>query len=146
MIRYKLKCDKTDEEFEGWFSNSGDFDHQKERGILECPCCGGRDVSKALMAPAVNAGLVRAEQREAAEEVARMRAYIKENCNDVGSRFAEEVRALESADKRTAKRAQKRHAGKSIVGEATPEEAQELAREGISFSPLPPGVYRKYDA
>ena len=53
MIRYSLCCDKA-HEFEGWFSESADFDRQKESGFLTCPVCSSPEVSKVLMAPAVS--------------------------------------------------------------------------------------------
>ena len=52
MIRYALKCEH-DHGFEAWFSASADYDGQAERGLIECPFCGSRDIGKQIMAPAV---------------------------------------------------------------------------------------------
>ena len=52
MIRYALACDQA-HEFEAWFGSSSDYDGQVERGLVECPFCGSRGVSKQIMAPSV---------------------------------------------------------------------------------------------
>ena len=51
MIRYSLCCNSA-HEFEGWFSESADFERQKANGFLTCPVCGSAEISKVLMAPA----------------------------------------------------------------------------------------------
>ena len=53
MIRYALSC-KAGHGFEGWFRGLEDFERQKAGGLLSCPVCGGSEVDKALMAPAVS--------------------------------------------------------------------------------------------
>jgi hypothetical protein len=40
--------------FEGWFDSEEDYGQQKERGLLECPLCGTRDVRKRPSAPRLN--------------------------------------------------------------------------------------------
>jgi hypothetical protein len=52
MIHYDLQCGDA-HRFDGWFKDSASFDMQAESGLLECPTCGDRKVSRALMAPAV---------------------------------------------------------------------------------------------
>lgn len=52
MILYTLRCSK-DHHFEQWFDNSGDYDAKKADGALECPECGDKAVTKAIMAPNV---------------------------------------------------------------------------------------------
>ena len=42
-----------DHPFEAWFASSEDYDGQAERGLVECPFCGSRQVRKQIMAPAV---------------------------------------------------------------------------------------------
>jgi hypothetical protein len=58
----------------------------------------------------------------------KVREHIKDNFDYVGDKFAEEARKMHEGE--TPERA--------IWGEATPEEARELAEEGIPASPLPP--------
>ncbi|MEO1642685.1 MAG: DUF1178 family protein, partial [Pseudomonadota bacterium] len=54
MIKYALICNDCDAEFDGWFASSDAFDDQKARGLLSCAACGGANVAKAIMAPAVS--------------------------------------------------------------------------------------------
>jgi hypothetical protein len=53
MIVFDLECRTGGHRFEGWFGSSDDFARQQERGLLACPQCGGADVVKAPMAPAI---------------------------------------------------------------------------------------------
>jgi hypothetical protein len=64
----------------------------------------------------------------AAKMAGEIRRKIAETHDYVGDRFAEEARKMHSGV--TEERA--------IWGEATPEQAQELAEEGIQAAPLPP--------
>jgi hypothetical protein len=53
MIKYALICDQG-HTFESWFSNAEGYDTQVKRGFVECPTCQTKQVSKAMMAPAVS--------------------------------------------------------------------------------------------
>jgi len=46
MIKYDLKC-KNGHEFEGWFSNSSDYDAQRKKRLVDCPYCETSNVEKA---------------------------------------------------------------------------------------------------
>ena len=130
MIRYDLKCENGDE-FEAWFGSIADFDQQADAGLVVCPHCGSSHVSKAPMAPAVRTGRAKEAQKERAVAMAmaaKVREHIKDNFDYVGDKFAEEARKMHAGE--TEERA--------IWGEATPEEARELAEEGIPASALPP--------
>lgn len=52
MIHYQLRC-AGGHEFDGWFRDSAAFDAQAKAGFVECPTCGGTEVAKRLMAPAI---------------------------------------------------------------------------------------------
>jgi hypothetical protein len=52
MIHYQLRC-AGGHDFDGWFRDSAAFDVQAQAGFVECPTCGGTEVSKRLMAPAI---------------------------------------------------------------------------------------------
>ena len=52
MIRYRLNCNKA-HEFEAWFGSSAAYDRQAKKGLVECPACGSKKVTKAMMAPGV---------------------------------------------------------------------------------------------
>lgn len=68
MIHYQLRC-AGGHDFDGWFADSAAFDTQAKAGFVECPTCGGTDVGKRLMAPAIpKKGSKR--QREAAPQAA----------------------------------------------------------------------------
>jgi hypothetical protein len=139
MIRYALACD-LGHEFEGWFSASGDFDDQSDRGLLTCPVCDTHGVRKQIMAPAI-AG---ASKRDAApnpsvmramvmDAMSRVREHVETNFDYVGDRFAAEARAI--------------HEGASeergIYGEATPAEVKALVADGVPVAPLPPEPVKK---
>ncbi len=130
MIKYDLRCDKGDE-FEAWFSSIADYDKQAEAGLVECPHCGSKHVEKAPMAPSVQTARKKVERSERAVAMAmaaKVREHIKDNFDYVGDRFTDEARKMHSGESDE----------RAIWGEATPEQAQELADEGIPAAPLPP--------
>lgn len=135
MIRYSLICDNA-HTFEGWFSESADFDRQVQSGFLTCPTCGSANVHKGLMAPSVSTARRKEETRQVAVDVMRQEAIakirevvatIKANSEDVGERFPEEARKIHygEADAR------------GIIGQASLDEVHELIDEGIEIAPLP---------
>lgn len=135
MIRYALKCEH-DHPFEAWFGSSGDYDDQAARGLVECPFCGSRGVSKQIMAPAVTGTRVRddasidpARAHTLMMQAARaVRSHVEANFDYVGDTFAREARAIHegAAEKR------------EIYGEATPQEVRALKADGVPCAPLPP--------
>lgn len=135
MIRYSLCCDNA-HEFEGWFSESADFDRQVASGFLTCAVCHSASISKTLMAPSVSTARKKDEmktvamdalRRDAFEKLKEAVATIKANSEDVGEKFPEEARKIHygEADAR------------GIIGQATIDEAQELIDEGIEIAALP---------
>lgn len=130
MIRYDLRCENGDE-FEAWFGSIADYDKQAAAGLVECPHCGSKHVEKAPMAPAIRTSRsqeARKERAVAMAMAAKVRQHIADNFDYVGDRFADEARKMH--DGSTEER--------PIWGEATPDEARELAEEGIPAAPLPP--------
>lgn len=131
MINYSLSCAKG-HEFDGWFRNSDAFDAQAEKQEIACPYCGDRDVSKAVMAPAVGAKTAAREaRREKAEKMRKMMAevqdYVETNFDDVGDEFPDEARRIFYGDAEA----------RGIYGNASDEEAEELAEEGLPVGRLP---------
>ena len=135
MIRYSLTCDNA-HEFEGWFSESADFDRQVASGFLTCPICHSAAVSKLLMAPSVSTARKKDERqtlamdamhREALQKLKEAVAAVKANSEDVGTKFPEEARKIHygEADAR------------GIIGQATVDEAQALVEEGIEIAAIP---------
>ncbi|MDP2765144.1 MAG: DUF1178 family protein [Brevundimonas sp.] len=134
MIRYALQCDGG-HAFEAWFGASADYDDQAERGLVECPHCGSRGVSKQIMAPAVagtrksalsaDPARLQTLMRQAAREV---RSHVEANFDYVGDAFAREARDIHEG------RSEKRE----IYGEATPTEVKKLKDDGVPCAALPP--------
>lgn len=142
MIKYALQCDAA-HAFEGWFGSSADYDDQAARGLVECPVCGSRGVSKQIMAPAV-AGTKAQRSGPAVDPKMRemmmtamgeVRRYVEEKFDYVGDAFAKEARAI--------------HEGKSeergIYGEASSTEVRALIEDGVRVAPLPPAAPKKTD-
>ena len=134
MIRYALVCDH-DHGFEAWFGSSSDYDDQAARGLVECPFCGSRAVSKQIMAPAVAgtkrsaapadaAATVQTMMMQAAREV---RAHVERNFDYVGDAFAREARDIHEG----------RSEQREIYGEATPAEVKKLKDDGVPVAALP---------
>lgn len=151
MIVFDLRC-PSGHVFEAWFASSEDWESQRQRQLVSCPICDDVEVSKAVMAPAVGAKGNRRDSSKSiavstAEDPARVKtmmaalakaqAELIRNADYVGSRFAEEARAIHlgEADHR------------QIYGETTREEAMALIDEGIAVSPLPlPLATKRSDA
>ena len=139
--------------FEGWFASQGDYESQRERGLLTCPVCNDAEVSKKLSAPRLNLGRsaepaapvadapkaapaasaaptaqpVPALPQELQAAMLQMVRHVMANTEDVGTQFAEEARKIHygEADHR------------NIRGQASREETEALQEEGIAVMPLP---------
>ena len=143
MIVFDLLC-AHGHAFEGWFASGAEFDRQKEARLVTCPVCDGSDVerrpsAKVRVAKAAQAAPtpVAAPHGDAIagippELLAKLREVVR-NTEDVGERFPEEARKIHYDEA----------PARSIRGQASREEAQELADEGIEFSPLPSLLTRK---
>lgn len=144
MIKYALTCDDG-HDFDSWFQSAEASEALIGSGKVACVVCGSATVAKALMAPALSAGVrkgktapeVPASRRPAPdlsapaspleEAIAAMRRHIKENSEYVGMNFASEARAIHQGDAPE----------RSIHGEARGDEARRLIEDGIPVAPLP---------
>lgn len=154
MIHYSLRCG-SDHAFDGWFKDSGGFERQVQAGLVACPECGGTDVNRALMAPAIgrkgrvvdpagmDQGVVPGRSREVSTSegpktgavlpdqvramLMKLRLEVEKNCEHVGDRFAQVARAIHNGEGKA----------RSIYGEATPEQAESLAEDGIEIARIP---------
>ena len=155
MIKYALVCDQG-HEFESWFPDSAAFDKQAKRKLVACPHCDSVKVEKAIMAPRLaERAKARARRRRSAAPSRRrqrlrrprqapvammspqehefraklkeLRDHLTKNADDVGAKFPEEARKMHYGEIEH----------RSIYGVASPEEAKDLAEEGIEFHPLP---------
>jgi hypothetical protein len=133
MIRYALLC-TNQHEFDGWFRSGAAFEEQHAEESIHCPACGSHKVEKALMSPRISKGGASSHSEPPQDAMRKMhvmmsklRKHVEENCDYVGDKFAEEARRIHFGE--TEKR--------DIYGEATIEEARELAEEGVEVAPLP---------
>jgi hypothetical protein len=143
MIRYALNCDQG-HEFESWFADSATYDKQRKRRLLSCPHCGSTKVEKAIMAPRLGSAnkeeaespatpkkapvaMLSPQEQEIRTKLKELRDHLTKNAEHVGPKFPDEARKMHYGEIEH----------RSIYGEASPEEAKELAEEGIEFHPLP---------
>lgn len=149
MKVFNLACEH-DHPFEGWFGSADDYDSQLARGLLECPVCASRSIRKMLSAPRLNlshaleptpppsGGQHKAPASGASQAahapdpraiqalLLQMTRAIVANTEDVGNRFAEEARRIHY----------KEAPERGIRGQASAQDARELAEEGIEVMAL----------
>ncbi|MBX9683659.1 MAG: DUF1178 family protein [Hyphomicrobium sp.] len=139
MIKYQLACAQG-HSFDGWFKSIAEFDDQQTRALLSCPTCGTTAIDRRPMAPAVMTGAAKRDvdgntpslrfDQNTEEKLAAARALkraLLENSQDVGQHFAEEARKIHFGETDA----------RAIHGQATNEDAKELAEAGIDFGILP---------
>jgi len=150
VIKYALVC-ASGHDFESWFADSAAYDKQAKRKLVTCPVCGSSKVEKAIMAPrlsgarkrdaapapiadapaappaAAPVAMISPQEQEFRAKLKELRDHLTKNATDVGGKFPEEARKMHYGEKEH----------RSIYGVASPEEAKELAEEGIEFHPLP---------
>jgi hypothetical protein len=140
-----LRC-AHEHRFEGWFASEDDYLSQHERGLVECPVCADKHITRLPSAPRLNVSKARepvaaasGTAGEGGEMMTLQSVWLKAvqhvlaNSDDVGDRFPEEARRIHYGE--TEERA--------IHGRASPEEAQSLAEEGIQVMSLPVPAARK---
>jgi hypothetical protein len=141
VIVFDLKCGGG-HVFEAWFGSSAAWEAQRASGLVACPMCGSGDVAKAVMAPNIgakgnrhNAGTMPPPSagapppevvKAAMEMIASAQAKMLEKSQWVGTAFVDKARAMHLGEEPSAQ----------IHGQATPEQAQELAEEGVPVAPL----------
>ena len=129
--------------FEGWFGSEEDFTSQHERGLVECPLCGSKLVNRLPSAPRLNLSNARepapqqpkaTETPAATPEAMQLQAlwmqavrHVMAHTEDVGERFTDEARRIHYGDA----------PNRGIRGQASADQAAELAEEGIDVLPLP---------
>lgn len=135
-----LRC-THDHSFEGWFASEADFQSQLDGGLVECPVCSDKAITKLPSAPRLNVSGARevvavapgAQPGTNSQAVTLqsmwMRAvqHVIANTVDVGDRFAEEARRIHYGEVEE----------RAIRGRASTEDAQALQEEGIEVMALP---------
>jgi hypothetical protein len=144
MIVYDLLC-TNGHAFEGWFASGAEFDRQNAAQLVACPVCEGIDITRRPSARVHIGKAQKATPRSptastaphdaiagvSPELLAKLREVVR-NTEDVGERFPEEARKIHYDEAPP----------RSIRGQASREEAEALAEEGIDFSQLPPFLTR----
>lgn len=124
--------------FEGWFASDEEFMQQNGQGLIECPLCADRIVSRLPSAPRLNlSGQRQPEAPTTPTPVPQamplqaqwMQAVRKmlDTTDDVGERFPEEARRIHYGEIEA----------RGIRGQATPDERRALLDEGIEIMSLP---------
>ncbi|MGH8679215.1 MAG: DUF1178 family protein [Burkholderiales bacterium] len=134
MIVYDITCENA-HRFEGWFSSPEQFEAQAADGQISCPVCGSVTISRQPSAPYVSArSEAQPETRETAisgESMDALRGkfidFVLSNTEDVGQRFPEEARRIHNREA----------AARSIRGQASKSEVEELREEGIEIFTIP---------
>lgn len=144
-----LRC-RHEHRFEGWFASDEDLQAQRDRGLLECPFCGDREVSVLPSAPRLNlrasaGGEIvadagpegrepEAEAGGGTPEAQAVQAmwltavrHLMAQTEDVGPRFAEEARRIHYGES----------SERAIRGQTSPQERAALADEGIEVHTVP---------
>jgi hypothetical protein len=125
--------------FEGWFASDDDYMDQNGRGLIECPLCADRIISRTPSAPRLNISGAGPEQESADQPVANAQSawvqavrHVLANTEDVGERFTEEARRIHYREAPV----------RGIRGTASAQEREALRDEGIEVMalPLPPGL------
>ena len=149
MIVFNLSC-AQEHTFDGWFRSAEEFDRQAQGGLVECPACGDRHVTKQLSAPRINTGagdiaLNPSKLPNAPQEVMavstmpglqehmlqQFKAFVRANTENVGGAFAETARRIHYGEE----------SHRNIRGRVSRDEAVELREEGIETVQLPPGIF-----
>lgn len=138
MIVFELAC-AEDHRFEGWFASAEDFTRQEAVGMLACPLCGAsrvRRLPSAKVRTTATAEPIEQPQKPTVPQpgtattevtLASVIGEILARTEDVGRRFPEEARRIHYQEVPP----------RPIRGQATAEEAQELADEGVPVVALP---------
>lgn len=122
--------------FEGWFASDDAYKDQNGRGLLECPLCADKVITRMPSAPRLN---LSGSREQASEPVAKPQPadlqaawleavrQVVARTEDVGERFAEEARRIHYGEE----------PARGIRGRATAQEREALRDEGIETMSMP---------
>jgi hypothetical protein len=158
MIVFNLSCSEQ-HIFDGWFRSVEDFDRQATNGLVECPFCGDKHITKKLSAPRINSGAsaARTQSRSHSDHaqssahhepdgvevlaasmlpglqehmLRQFKNFVLTHTENVGVEFAETARRIHYGEE----------SHRNIRGRVSADEALQLREEGIETVSLPPGV------
>ncbi|MEX2239293.1 MAG: DUF1178 family protein [Burkholderiales bacterium] len=138
MKIFDLECG-AGHRFEGWFASAEEFAAQRSRGLVGCPSCGAQEVDRVPSATRFNTGAPQPVTRDenpqdplalAQKLYSRMLDELLTRSEDVGTEFPAEARRIHYREA----------PARTIRGQASQEEHEELIEEGISVLrvPIPP--------
>ena len=130
--------------FEGWFGSEADFLEQNGRGLVECPMCTDRTITRMPSAPRLNLSGARAPTTETSGSGTTQTA-VAPACGDLQAAWLAAARAVlartEDVGERFAEEARRIHYGESenrgIRGQVSADEREALRDEGIETFALP---------
>lgn len=145
--------------FEGWFGSDDDFSSQLERGLVECPLCADRAVTRMPSAPRLNLSGRRDERgrderspdeprqplASSPDAAAAQARNVLPSQPDMQALWMQAVRHLmahtEDVGTRFAEEARRIHYGETaqrgIRGQTTDDERAALQDEGIEVMAIP---------
>ena len=144
MKTFSLTCDQG-HGFDLMVKSLDSLKDQQARGLVTCPYCDSAQVELSLATPSVKGGKGRgkaeapvpvstppggpnrAEMEKAYRFFADMRAKVEKTHENVGTKFAEEARAIHYGETEE----------RGIYGEASPAQVKDLIEEGVEVAPLP---------
>ena len=135
MIKYKLVCKDCEITFDSWFSTSKEYEKLKKKKFLNCHICNSLNVEKTLMSPNIlmskkDVGIDSSSQKykNIKKTINKYQDFIKKNFQYVGENFAYEARVIHYDKKKRTK---------SIYGNASKKDLNELKEEGIETQIVP---------
>jgi hypothetical protein len=131
MIIYDLKCGEN-HEFEGWFNDRANFEHQKEQSLITCPLCGNADVEVVPSMPSVRCRDMKCSEDRTAvlspmQMMKQLNDFIAKNFDDVGDSFAEVAMNIHNGQEDA----------RNIKGTTTSREEDILREKGVPFFKIP---------
>ena len=137
MIIFDLSCDQN-HTFEGWFQSQENYEEQLANGLISCPQCGSTEINRIPSAIHLSSNEAVESLTEHKIPVESLSSAMLEACQqlistmianseDVGKSFAQEARKIHYLEAPE----------RSIRGEASVEEYEDLREEGIDVLLLP---------
>ena len=166
MVIYDLVCE-FNHDFEGWFDNSDDLLCQQQEGLLTCPFCDSKNISKKISAIKIGGKVTRAKKKDRAEELAATPTLSTKPTmskkellvgKEAAEKFSKYQKALseihdhinenfENVGNRFTEEAISMHNGEkekeNIRGTVSREQMDELKEQGVEALPLPPKPINK---
>lgn len=141
MIIYDLVC-RHHHSFEGWFASAAAFDVQLAAGQVRCPICDDAHIEKKPSAKVRGAREPTSEPAAETTPVQGLQHVSTHTPSDFLLKLREMVQATENVGERFSEEARKMHyneiPARPIRGQASHEDVEELAEEGIDLTLLPP--------